>query len=152
MNMLASIYYPIPVRSMWTGGKFPSWPKDAYDLHIGMIHQHFKLVDVLTAAGRILRYARQGTPQYARGGRIRQISALTGFDVDPEQGLTVSVSQKQTVEIVQVLLHARMSDPGRTDRRADPGDGQATAVLRNKELGVEGIDLVCVNLYHLKQY
>ena len=29
-------------------------PKDAFALGIGMIHQHFKLVDVLTAAENII--------------------------------------------------------------------------------------------------
>ena len=55
MNMLSGIYFPdegeisidgkpVVIRS----------PKDAFDLGIGMIHQHFKLVDVLTAAENIV--------------------------------------------------------------------------------------------------
>ena len=55
MNMLAGIYYPdeghIAVRGKAVTIRSP---KDAFDLGIGMIHQHFKLVDVLTAAENIV--------------------------------------------------------------------------------------------------
>ena len=51
MNMLAGIYFP-DSGEIFVNGKPVTIrsPKDAFDLHIGMIHQHFKLVDVLTAA------------------------------------------------------------------------------------------------------
>ena len=107
MNMLSGIYFPdsghiimgdeeVTIRS----------PKDAYELGIGMVHQHFKLVDVLTAAENIIL----GMPGKGRldmkavSAKIREICELYGFEVDPEQKIyDMSVSQKQTVEIVKVL-------------------------------------------------
>ena len=55
MNMLSGIYYP-DEGQIFVDGKEVSIrsPKDAFDLGIGMIHQHFKLVDVLTAAENIV--------------------------------------------------------------------------------------------------
>ena len=55
MNMLSGIYFP-DEGQICVGGKEVTIrsPKDAYALGIGMIHQHFKLVDVLTAAENIV--------------------------------------------------------------------------------------------------
>ena len=55
MNMLSGIYYP-DEGQIFVDGKEVSIrsPKDAFGLGIGMIHQHFKLVDVLTAAENIV--------------------------------------------------------------------------------------------------
>jgi ABC-type uncharacterized transport system ATPase subunit len=107
MNMLSGIYYPDAGHILVDGCEVSiRSPKDAYDLGIGMIHQHFKLVDVLTAAENIIL----GMPGKGRldlksvGERIRNICSMYGFDVDPEQKIyDMSVSQKQTVEIVKVL-------------------------------------------------
>ena len=56
MNMLSGIYYP-DEGQIYVHGKpvTIASPKDAFDNHIGMIHQHFKLVDVFTAAENIVR-------------------------------------------------------------------------------------------------
>ena len=105
MNMLSGIYYPdegdifindkkVVIRS----------PKDAFDHGIGMIHQHFKLVDVLTAAENIILGLDGKLDLKAASEKIRQICDLYGFEVDPNQRVyDMSVSQKQTVEIVKVL-------------------------------------------------
>ena len=55
MNMLAGIYYPDEGK-IYKDGKEAviRSPKDAFDLKIGMIHQHFKLVDLFTAAENIV--------------------------------------------------------------------------------------------------
>ena len=107
MNMLSGIYFPDSGHISVDGQEVSiRSPKDAYDLGIGMIHQHFKLVDVLTAAENIIL----GMPGKGRldikavGDRIRKICTMYGFDVNPEQKIyDMSVSQKQTVEIVKVL-------------------------------------------------
>ncbi len=107
MNMLSGIYYPDAGHILVDGHEVSiRSPKDAFDLGIGMIHQHFKLVDVLTAAENIIL----GMPGKDRlnlkavGDKIRDICKLYGFEVDPEQKIyDMSVSQKQTVEIVKVL-------------------------------------------------
>ena len=113
MNMLAGIYYPdeghIAVRGKAVTIRSP---KDAFDLGIGMIHQHFKLVDVLTAAENIVLGLKEPgrLDLKAVGGRVREICERYGFAVDPEQKIyNMSVSQKQTVEIVKVLYRGRTS-------------------------------------------
>ena len=105
MNMLSGIYFPdegeiaidgkpVVIRS----------PKDAFELGIGMIHQHFKLVDVLTAAENIVLGLPGKLDLKAAAKKIREICDAYGFDVDPDQKIyDMSVSQKQTVEIVKVL-------------------------------------------------
>ncbi|NLT15627.1 MAG: ABC transporter ATP-binding protein, partial [Clostridiales bacterium] len=107
MNMLSGIYYP-DGGHIFVEGKEVSIlsPKDAFDLGIGMIHQHFKLVDVLTAGENIIL----GMPEKGRfdmkavGDKIRNICAAYGFEVNPDQKIyDMSVSQKQAVEIVKVL-------------------------------------------------
>ena len=105
MNMLSGIYFPdegeiaidgkpVVIRST----------KDAFELGIGMIHQHFKLVDVLTAAENIVLGLPGKLDLKAAAKKIREICDAYGFDVDPDQKIyDMSVSQKQTVEIVKVL-------------------------------------------------
>ena len=107
MNMLSGIYYPdsgsifIDDREVSIGS-----PKEAYAYGIGMIHQHFKLVDVLTAAENIvLGLKEEGKLDLVKAGqKILKICEDYGFEVDPKQKIyDMSVSQKQTVEIVKVL-------------------------------------------------
>ena len=107
MNMLSGIYFP-DAGQIWVDGKEVTIrsPRDAFDLGIGMIHQHFKLVDVLTAAENIVlgldQKGRLDRKKVAR--EVRAISEKYGFDIDPDQKIyNMSVSQKQTVEIVKVL-------------------------------------------------
>ena len=107
MNMLSGIYFPDEGQIFIDGKEVViRSPKDAFDLGIGMIHQHFKLVDVLTAAENIvLGLNEPGRLDLNRvAARVEEICALYGFEVDPRQKIyDMSVSQKQTVEIVKVL-------------------------------------------------
>ena len=105
MNMLSGIYFPDEGTITIDGQPVViASPKDAFAHGIGMIHQHFKLVDVLTAAENIV-LGLPGRLNLAEATRkIRQICDTYGFDVDPDQKIyNMSVSQKQTVEIVKVL-------------------------------------------------
>ena len=107
MNMLSGIYFPDEGQIFIDGKEVViRSPKDAFDLGIGMIHQHFKLVDVLTAAENIvLGLNEPGRLDRNRvAARVEEICALYGFEVDPRQKIyDMSVSQKQTVEIVKAL-------------------------------------------------
>ena len=107
MNMLSGIYFPDAGQIFVNGQEVTiSSPKDAFALGIGMIHQHFKLVDVFTAAENIvLGLKSQGRLDLkAVGQRVREICGRYGFEVDPNQLVCdMSVSQKQTLEIVKVL-------------------------------------------------
>ena len=107
MNMLSGIYFPDSGEIRINGEKaMIGSPKDAFSYGIGMIHQHFKLVDVLTAAENIVLGLKEpGRLDIdAVAKKIKEICDTYGFDVDPYQKIyNMSVSQKQTVEIVKVL-------------------------------------------------
>ncbi|MEA4870576.1 Galactose/methyl galactoside import ATP-binding protein MglA [bioreactor metagenome] len=107
MNMLSGIYLPDSGK-IYVDGKEVSItsPKDAFDLHIGMIHQHFKLVDVLTAAENIILGLNESTLVDLKKVRtvVKDICDLYGFVVNPDKKVyDMSVSEKQTLEIVKVL-------------------------------------------------
>ena len=100
MNMISGIYFPDEGQIFVDGEEVSICsPKDSFALGIGMIHQHFKLVDVLTAAENIILGL--------EGKRVQDIQEVTeryGFELDPNQKIyDMSVSQKQTVEIVKML-------------------------------------------------
>ena len=107
MNLISGIYFPDEGEIFADGKRVViASPKDAFALGIGMIHQHFKLVDVLTAAENItLGLEEEGRLDLGRtASRIHDICEKYGFDVDPMKKIyDMSVSEKQTVEIVKVL-------------------------------------------------
>ncbi len=107
MNMLAGIYFPDSGKIYVNGQEVTiASPKDAYTLHIGMIHQHFKLVDVLTAAENIILGLNEHRLVDLKGvhAAVREICDRYGFVVDPDKKVyDMSVSEKQTLEIVKVL-------------------------------------------------
>lgn len=107
MNILAGIYYPDEGRIIVDGKEvIIRSPKNAFDLGIGMIHQHFKLVDVLTAAENIVL----GMDDKGRldlnviKEKVYALINEYGFEIDLDEKIyNMSVSQKQTVEIVKQL-------------------------------------------------
>ncbi len=106
MNMISGIYFPDEGQILVDGKEAViASPKDAFTFKIGMIHQHFKLVDVFTAAENIVLGIEDGKYNLKKSTeKIREICDKFGFDLDPEKKIyTMSVSEKQTVEIVKVL-------------------------------------------------
>jgi len=107
MNMLSGIYFPDEGQILVNGKEATICsPKDSFSLGIGMIHQHFKLINILTAAENIIL----GLPGEERLNMNKVIADVTelieqyGFDLNPSQKIySMSVSQKQMVEIVKVL-------------------------------------------------
>ena len=107
MNMLAGIYYP-DEGSILIHGREVSIrsPKDAFRYNIGMIHQHFKLIDVFTAAENIVIGTGKGEKYDLKSAktRIGAMSEKYGFHIDLDKKVhEMSVSEKQTVEIVKAL-------------------------------------------------
>ena len=151
MNMLSGIYFP-DSGEIHVHGKEVSIraPKDAFDLGIGMIHQHFKLVDVLTAAENIVLGLPGGVRinRKALSEKIREISSRYGFDIDPDKKVyNMSVSEKQTVEIIKVLYRGAdilildeptaVLTPQETDKlfrilKAMKKDGKAIIIITHK--------------------
>ncbi len=107
MNMLSGIYFPDEGQIFVDGRQvIVRSPKDAFALGIGMIHQHFKLVDVLTATENIVLGLKGGVNvnRKAAAKQIKEISERYGFAIDPNKKVyNMSVSEKQTVEIIKVL-------------------------------------------------
>ncbi len=107
MNMVAGIYFPDEGRIFVDGQEVTiASPKDAFSYKIGMIHQHFKLVDVFTACENIaLGVEDEGRYRLADVRRkVIEITQRYGFIIDPDKRVAdMSVSEKQTVEIIKVL-------------------------------------------------
>jgi simple sugar transport system ATP-binding protein len=107
MNMIAGIYFPDEGEIFVDGEKATiASPADAFRYGIGMIHQHFKLVDVFTSTENIVLGVRDGMRFNLKeaAARVADISARYGFELDPNKKIfNMSVSEKQTVEIVKVL-------------------------------------------------
>ena len=169
MNMLSGIYFPDEGEIFINGQPTViSSPKDAFDHGIGMIHQHFKLVDVLTAAENIvLGLKEEGRLNIeAVAAKVKKICDAYGFEVDPYQKIyNMSVSQKQTVEIVKVLYRGAdilildeptaVLTPQETDKlfavlRNMRNDGKAVVIITHKLHEVEDISDRVVILNHGK--
>ena len=107
MNMISGIYYPDEGQIFVDGEEVViRSPKDAFDLKIGMIHQHFKLVDVFSAAENIvLGLKEEGKYDIKKAEvSIKEIADKYSFEVEPSKKIhEMSVSEKQTVEIIKVL-------------------------------------------------
>ncbi len=105
MNMLSGVYYPDDGEILIDGKHVTiASPKDAHDLGIGMIHQHFKLIDVFTALENILiGLPKENTEKNARA-QVKEICDKYGFELDPDKKVyDMNVSEKETLEIVKTL-------------------------------------------------
>ena len=109
MNMLSGIYKP-DSGQIFVNGKEVSIgsPEDSKRLGIGMVHQHFKLVDVFSAADNIwMGMEKPGLVlKKNRYSKIEEVAKHFGFDIDPKKKVyNMSVSEKQTLEIIKVLYY-----------------------------------------------
>ena len=121
MNMLSGIYYPDEGDIFVNGEKvIISSPHDAYKYHIGMVHQHFKLVETFTAIENVVvgltredyrqmaeedGEKNKGFNLKASAKRMEKMCDQFGFKLNPWKRVTdMSVSEKQTLEIVKALF------------------------------------------------
>ncbi len=109
MNMISGIYKP-DSGQIFVDGKEVSIdsPEDSKRLGIGMVHQHFKLVDVFSAADNIwMGKEKPGLVlKKDRYTKIEEVAKRFGFDIDPRKKVyNMSVSEKQTLEIIKVLYY-----------------------------------------------
>ena len=107
MNMLSGIYFP-DSGSIYVYGNpvVIQSPKDAFANKIGMVHQHFKLVEVFTALQNIVLILEKGQKYNLKKIRaeVNEICERYGFEIDLDKKVyNMSVSEKQTLEIVKVL-------------------------------------------------
>ncbi|MBQ2957806.1 MAG: ABC transporter ATP-binding protein, partial [Clostridia bacterium] len=109
MNMISGIYYP-DSGDIYVDGKLVQIrnPKDAYALGIGMVHQHFKLIDVFTAVENIALVLDKKDKYDLKAVRAKAKAICDRYDFDinlDQKVYEMSVSQKQTLEIIKMLYH-----------------------------------------------
>ena len=151
MNMISGIYYPDEGQIFVNGEEVViSSPQDAFRLGIGMVHQHFKLIDIFTAAQNIVLGVHDGKRYSAAriNEEVRAIAEKYSFELDPKKKIyDMSVSEKQTVEIVKVLYRGAeilildeptaVLTPQETERlfrvmRAMKEDGKSIIIITHK--------------------
>lgn len=107
MNMIAGIYFPDEGKILIDGNEVViRSPKDAFAHKIGMIHQHFKLIDTFSAAENVVLGVKTDGRYRLKDvqNRVQSIADRYGFHIDPKKKIhEMSVSEKQTVEIIKVL-------------------------------------------------
>lgn len=105
MNMLSGIYFPDEGKIFINGEEATiASPIDAFRYKIGMIHQHFKLVDIFTASQNVVLGLKEKYNLKSVDTRVAEIADRYGFEIDPKKKIyDMSVSEKQTVEIIKVL-------------------------------------------------
>jgi simple sugar transport system ATP-binding protein len=132
MNVLYGLYRPDEGEILVNGQAvtFHS-PKDAISHGIGMVHQHFMLIPVMTVAENVILANEPTTTagfldHGAAKERVRDLALTFGFAIDPDARIQdISVGQQQRVEILKALY-----------RRADVLIlDEPTAVLTPQEAG-----------------
>ena len=154
MNMISGIYYPDEGRIFVNGEEARiSSPQDAFRYKIGMVHQHFKLIDIFTAAQNIV-LGTKGSGLARINEEVKAIAEKYGFEIDPKKKIyDMSVSEKQTVEIVKVLYRGAdilildeptaVLTPQETEKlfsvmRAMKADGKSIIIITHKLNEVDG--------------
>lgn len=151
MNMISGIYYPDSGHIFINGEEVNiKSPKDSFNLGIGMIHQHFKLVDIFTAAENIILGLDEasGLNMKKVNAKIKELAEKYGFEIEPDKKIyDMSVSEKQTVEIMKMLYRGAnilildeptaVLTPQETDRlfevlRNMKKDGKAIIIITHK--------------------
>ncbi len=109
MNILYGLYRP-DSGEIWVQGKRVEIrsPRDAIQLGIGMVHQHFKLVLPHTVAENVA-LGLAGTPFWAPARaiakKLRELSERYGLPVDPDRRIwELSAGEQQRVEILKALI------------------------------------------------
>lgn len=109
MNVLVGLYQPSEGSIYLRGEKvYIESPAQAVRLGIGMVHQHFMLVEAMTVLQNIIlgdtRYKGIFISQEARKNEVLALSKRYGLDVDPDAKVTdISVGAQQRVEILKAL-------------------------------------------------
>lgn len=109
MNVLYGLYTPTSGEILLDGSEVSLHsPKDAIELGLGMVHQHFMLVDPLTVTENIIlgsEPGKFGTIDYTQARKeVVSLSEKYGLHIDPDAPVeTLSVGIQQRVEILKAL-------------------------------------------------
>jgi len=109
MNVLYGLYQPDSgtIRIDGEDRSFDS-PQDAIDVGIGMIHQHFKLVDTMTVTENVILGSEprrsMGVDMETARREVTELGERYGFDIEPDATIEeVSVGVRQRVEILKAI-------------------------------------------------
>jgi general nucleoside transport system ATP-binding protein len=113
VNVLYGLYRPDEgeIRVRGTPVAFHS-PRDAIAQGIGMVHQHFMLIPVMTVAENIVLGSEPSEKGIfldysAARARVRELAGAFGFGLDPDARVEdITVGQQQRVEIVKALFRS----------------------------------------------
>jgi ABC-type uncharacterized transport system ATPase subunit len=109
MNILYGLYHPDEGEIRVNGEPVRiTSPRDAIDRGIGMVHQHFMLIPVMTVAENIVLATEPRTGPFidmeGAKQRVRDLSQRYGLAVDPDAKIqAITVAQQQRVEILKAL-------------------------------------------------
>ena len=109
MNILIGLYQPTSGKIFLNGREVRiESPSQAVSLGIGMVHQHFMLVDAMTVLDNIILGDRQHggffVDRDARRREIEELAARYGFEIELDKMITeISVGEQQRVEILKAL-------------------------------------------------
>ncbi len=109
MNILAGLYQPSEGKIFLRGKEVRiESPSQAVNLGIGMVHQHFMLVDAMTVFENIILGDRKAggifIDREARRREIEELASKYGFQVQLDRQITeISVGEQQRVEILKAL-------------------------------------------------
>ncbi|MDY6398450.1 MAG: ABC transporter ATP-binding protein [Treponema sp.] len=109
MSVLFGLYQPEEGEIRKNGQKVQIRnPNDATALHIGMVHQHFKLVEVFTVLDNIIlgcETMKHGLVDRERARkRVMALSNTYGLQIDPDAKIEdITVGMQQRVEILKML-------------------------------------------------
>ena len=111
MNILIGLYQPTEGQIFLNGKPVRiESPSQAVKLGIGMVHQHFMLVEAMTVFDNIILGDKHAKglfiDQAARRREIEELSARYGLDVQLDRLITeISVGEQQRTEILKALYH-----------------------------------------------
>ena len=108
MNIISGLYAPEEGGVYINGEEVViKSPQDSLKLGVGMVHQHFKLVDVFTATENILlgldkKEYKESSKNVVE--KVKEMCDMYGFELDPNKKVyNMTVSEKQTLEIMKAL-------------------------------------------------
>ena len=113
MNVLYGLYHADEGEIRMRGERvtFGS-PREAIARGIGMVHQHFMLIPVMTVAENIVLATEPTTAGVlldfaAASARVRELAKTFGFEIDPDAPVaSITVGQEQRVEILKALYRS----------------------------------------------
>jgi ABC-type uncharacterized transport system ATPase subunit len=143
MKLLFGMERPDSGGIVFKGREFePTGPRDAIAVGIGMIHQHFMLVESMSVVDNVMLGWTEAGTWLRRGAmirRIREVSVRYGLDLDPHQLVRdLPFGMRQRIEIVKAIVRGAdllILDEPTSNLSAPEVAGLMTVMRRMREEG-----------------